>query len=813
MAIKSYIKIKPIKDDGPFAGSFDEIRKGINRTGVVVENIANNNVETHKLIQFEKEWLSTTTEKETEVAKEEQKDEEKGFKKWFKGFRNMFRLKNRREQEKKDEAPAEPGAEPEEKPPNKLKQAGGGFLGNFTKLLTSIFKFVMMQVLLNWLSDPEKAKKAGKVFNLVMALGKFALKIATWGIDTLASGIINVFGGFKEGPIKGTLGALFGFLQIFAGFKTLQYLLNPFKAVSDVKKVAGLFKNTTEKEVEWKKQEQWRKFGYKDKETGKIYTEEEYKAQKKSVERQQKKLRAQGKNDQARKVGKGFNNRVNNPTRLQKGKNVGKGIGGKLMKPGAQKGLAVAGGLSRMASGIAMGEDKTTAVGAGLGQAAGGMLGAAAGTALLGPFLGPFAPIVGNAIGSFLGEWVGKTFLPMIKPLFEPIQKMFGMWFGLIKQIADETGITEFLGTFFKFVGEIGKVLFNIIGWIMKPITWLLGGAIKVLGNIIGFIIKWAKNIFAFMINPLGSAWKVIRGGDPGKDVKLEEFGDGGEMVVTEGKPARKLQSFAGGGPTRISLTAEDVEPAQFVYSHQRFTSKITEHVKNGELIELKKEKEFYEVMGSIYYHILLKHHDDILGKLISMKLLKPHHTIKDVIEGNAAKHIKPEILYPIFKGSEAQKLSDEESRERTKAFYKRHNLEIGQSWVADNFAKGGEVNIKNINNAYFERGGEVKNIHNNFFARGGEVKTKPIKSVYKVPQFSMGGNVPDLGDIEAMTETRDMALKEFQYKNQRDSDMENIILPPRIITIQSTVPIINNIAAGNKATPVYTAPSPLFTC
>ena len=42
MAIKSYIKIKPIKDDGPFAGSFDEIRKGINRTGVVVENIANN---------------------------------------------------------------------------------------------------------------------------------------------------------------------------------------------------------------------------------------------------------------------------------------------------------------------------------------------------------------------------------------------------------------------------------------------------------------------------------------------------------------------------------------------------------------------------------------------------------------------------------------------------------------------------------------------------------------------------------------------------------------------------------------------------
>ena len=213
----------------------------------------------------------------------------------------------------------------------------------------------MMQVLLNWLSDPQKAKRAGKVFNLVISIGKFAFKIATWGIDTLASGIINVFGGFKEGPIKGTLGALFGFLQIFAGFKTLQYLLNPLKMVSDGKKIFGLFKNTSEKEVEWKKQEQWRKFGYKDKETGKIYTEEEYKAQKKSVERQQKKLRAQGKNDQARKVGKGFNNRVNNPTRLQTGKNVGKKVGGKLMKPGAQKGLAVVGGISRIATGIASG--------------------------------------------------------------------------------------------------------------------------------------------------------------------------------------------------------------------------------------------------------------------------------------------------------------------------------------------------------------------------------------------------------------------------------------------------------------------------
>ena len=217
---------------------------------------------------------------------------------------------------------------------------------------------------------------------------------------------------------------------------------------------------------------------------------------------------------------------------MQKGKNIGKG----LMKPGAQKGLAVVGGISRIASGIAMGEDKTQAVGAGIGQAAGGMIGAAAGTALLGPFLGPFAPIVGNAIGSFLGEWVGKTFLPMIKPIFEPIQKMFSMLGTVITDIAGQTGITEFLGTFFQFVGQIGKVLIDIMGWIMKPLTWLLSGVVGTLGNVVSFIIGAAKKIWAVMTNP-GKVIRMIgmgRWNRVGDDVKLEDVGAsaGGKVTV-----------------------------------------------------------------------------------------------------------------------------------------------------------------------------------------------------------------------------------------------------------------------------------------
>ena len=697
MSIKSYIKIKPIKDDGPFSGSFDEIRKGINRTGEVVENIAKNNVETHKLIQFEKEWLKDTTEKEVEVAEDQQKDEEKGFKKWFKGFKDMFRLNKRREQEKKDEEAVDKEEPDKEKTKKEAAKSGAaGFLTMLGKILTPIFAFVTKMVLLKWLSNPEKAKRAVKVFNLIFAIGKFAFKIAKWGVGTLASGLINVFGAFKEGPMKGTFKLLLGALQLFAGFKTLEYLLNPLKIFSDGKKLFNLFNKTGEQEVEWKKQEQWRKFGYKDKESGKIYTEKEYKAMKKSVERQQKKLRAQGREGDARKVGAKFNNRVKNPTRLQKGKN----IGGKLMKPGMQKGIAVVGGISRIASGIAMGEDKTQAVGAGIGQAAGGMLGAAAGTALLGPFLGPFAPIVGNAIGGFLGEWIGKTFLPMIKPLFEPIQKMFKMWWTIIQDVAKQTGITEFLGTFFQFVGQIGKVLMDVAGWIMKPLGWLLSGAIKVLGNVISFIIDAGKKIWAVMSTP----GKVIRQiiwdrslKNVGKDVKLEDMGaaQGGKVVV---------------------------------------------HKSRGGIVPFKESNIVHKMYGGAVHN----------------------HTTNLT------------------------------------------NIEFSKSLTNIAFSKGGKV-------SYFYSPIQQ-------FAAGGEaILVTPTGEVEKIEkedlQPTQSQSVATSESIQADVTKRDETLKQFQYKNQRDSEIEDIVLPPRVIAIKTQVPIINTVVGGSRTRPIYGSPSPLFTC
>ena len=788
--IKSYVKIKPIKDDGAFGANFNEVRKGINRTGAVTENIGNNLVETHKLIQFERDWLRDKTEKEESDDKSDEKDSKGAFKRWFKGFKDMFRIQKREESTKDEEL-------------DKIEEEGGNF-GQKTKetvksglellggFLTPIFKWVVTMGILKWMSDPENAKKAEKVFKLVGAIAKFAWKIGKWGIGLIMAGLTKVFGVFETGgggPIKKGFKFLFGAFQLFAGFKTLQYLLNPLKAISDAKKLTSLFRGNAEKEVEFKKQEQWRKFGYKDRETGKIYTEKEYKAQKKSVERQQKKLRKQGRDAQAKQLGAKFNSRVKNPTGLQKGKN----LGGKLMKPGAQGGLAIAGGLTRIASGIASGEDKTQAIGAGVGQAAGGMIGAAAGTALLGPFLGPFAPIVGNAIGGFLGEWVGKTFLPMIKPLFEPIQKAFKMWWTIVSGVAKETGITEFLGTFFKFVGQIGKMLFDILGWIMKPLGWLLGGAIKAIGGVIGFVIDFAKKIFAFLANPGKVIGQVIWDRsfkNVGKDVKMAEMSAGGEL---KGTPA--LTSFAGGGkfeapagqewgPNTKEILAEILPSLQYFMQEQNEAVDANPDAYGGIKLQMDRDGtmpnfgQFIASMSEWAFNEGVKQiqENEAISVEVKAALLKKLAWVRKETLDNP--NFLPDMAFRINKdipGTAANRLLIKATKDK--------NSPAALAGIP------AEERALLMSRRGMSFGGLVK-----MFSSGGE--------------FREGMLTDD--QIDMMIDKQVEMHEKFKYKNQRDNDVENA--GAIIITKQVTTPVINTKSSGHII-PVVASPSPMFTC
>ena len=146
MAIKSYIKIKPIKDDEAFSGSFNSIRKGINRTGVTADSIGNNLVETHKLIRFEKEWLRSDTQKEIREDKVEEKQDLNVFQKWAKGFKGMFKFEQRNKKE--DKAEKKPAKEKQENPlKDKVAKTAMGFFEMMSNFLSPIFDiFVKMAV-------------------------------------------------------------------------------------------------------------------------------------------------------------------------------------------------------------------------------------------------------------------------------------------------------------------------------------------------------------------------------------------------------------------------------------------------------------------------------------------------------------------------------------------------------------------------------------------------------------------------------------------------------------------------------------------
>ena len=873
MAIKSFVKIKPPSDDGPFSGSFNEIRKGINRTGEVTESIANNMVETHKLIKFEKEWLSDRSDERVEKVVEEEATEKKGFKKWLSNWTKMFRRKKRDQAEKLAEKGIEDGNKENEGLKEKVGKKALGFFGRLAKMLGPLFNFFVLYGAFDWLS--KNSEKATKIFKVIFGIGKFAFALAGFGIDALFGGLGNMFGNFKEGPIKRGFRFLFGFLSFVGGFGVLRYLLNPLKIFSDGKKIKKIFSDQTGREVEAKNYEMWRKTGYRDKETGKIYTEQEYKAQKKSVAKQQKKLQQQGRYEDARKLGKAHNKRVG-ATHLQKGKN----IGGKLMQPGMQKGIAAVGGITRAFAGISQGEDATQAIGAGMGQAAGGMVGAA----LLTPFLGPFGPIVGNALGGFLGEWIGKTFLPVIKPIFEPIKDTFVMFKDLIFGVFKDLGIGDFLSTLFKFIGGLGGLLMKGLKPLLSFIGFILGGAIKIIGGILKFIISAAKNIFAFMMNPIGFAWKVIRGKDPGKDVKLEEVEEKSEGGVvnfvsrSEGGPVYH-QSFIQPTPQPMILGGIFGGGQKTARNKRRKKSPFPKGWKP--IYEIINETHVPGNIRSIEYNItnMPKGYDGS-GERIYSGDTYVQFSAMDILHNKHKKKAEPKTDLKTLEDTPKVKLEQSKKEKKGRGFkgilggiadtMTGGIFDFdgrGNNWIQNlqqlpfkmaamgakglghglwNIAKGLGMGVgligkgvgavgrgiwnapgaiaKGIGTAGAAVGKGIWNVGKTIvnpigalaggigklFGGGKKPKTRYV-STAKQPEPRETWSAMSIDKMRDLSEKRTEHLAQFQYKAQRDKDAEKFMPTPRTMIRTIRQPVINN--SGNNPVPIYAPTSPMFTC
>ena len=564
MTLRSFVKIKTVAVKNPLDEGFSSIGKGINNIGDTTSSIAGNFHQINELIKFEREWLSKKGRKDFKALNEENAEKKKGFKDMLAGLKKKFHAFGRKEKEKA----AEKGLEdPEVKKEGNKKFAAikGPFMKVFDwigKILGNVLKFFIGYKALDWLSkaSPEKITKT---FKAIWGIAKFIGKLIGYGVTGVLNGITSLVGrDISLSPVKRKLKRFLGAVQLVAGVATLATvgaLVMPWKVLGNTAMIREVFGMHSSMKAESDQDRKARIGGYRDKKTGVIYSKEEYAANMKAAKRADA--------ARAKRAGKGmssnlyqdsmkgrfqtqYNKRQKGPIqklgqknriRLKKAfgtsQRGGGGVGKGILSKGTQKGFAVFGGITRMAAGLASGEDATQAVGAGVGQAAGGILGTVAGTALLGPFLGPFAPMVGNVIGSFLGEFIGKTFLPTIKPLFEPIGRYFQLLGGYVADVFKHAGGFELVGQIGELFGTIWTIVSPLLGGLWEFIKFVTGTSFKIIGESVGWVLRNAQRL----MNPGKVAGGIV-------DFMTFGLTDMDGMSRAAGGPVSAPPQMAGGG-------------------------------------------------------------------------------------------------------------------------------------------------------------------------------------------------------------------------------------------------------------------------
>ena len=523
--IRSYLKVKPFKAVTKTGQNFNALRLSVNRIGGTTTGIGKSLESMYELLKFQNEFLNTTHNQAIETDKNRVKN-----KKLLKS--KLAKEENKNTQKLRRDASAKLAVDRGKKDAGKVEDKKKElkpvktFLEKIAGFFSAIFGAFLAFGALDYIE--KNADKIVKVIRLFVAIGKFAYKITKFGVFAVMDGLTNMFGdhsakGIKENGVKRGLRFVFGFLQLTGGLLVLRYLTGPWRILTDIKFIIGAFSAVKETENQVTDQQERTRGGYFDKETGKFYSKQEYEAMRRA---QKPGVMGRGLN----KV-KGFGSKVS--------AKLGGGAG--LLSAG----MSVVGGVGRIMEGDREGEEKGTAVGAGVGKAVGGIAGTALGTAFLTPFLGPFAPMVGGFIGDFLGEFIGGQIGPLIEPIFGPIKRWFGMGMEIFKAVFDP--LLKEVGPFFSaFFGAIGKVVgfvMEFVGPIMKFVGFVIGEGVKTIFKIMSFQFNLIKNIVKFSMNPIGFAWDVIRGKNPGDGVDLKQAAN---QKAAQQKP--NVEQFAGGG-------------------------------------------------------------------------------------------------------------------------------------------------------------------------------------------------------------------------------------------------------------------------
>ena len=97
---------------------------------------------------------------------------------------------------------------------------------------------------LNWLSNPQNAEKAVKVFKVLFTIGKFVFKITKMGVGMIYDGQPNVFGNYsEEGAIRRGLRGILGVIRCSLDLLCLgqHSICHALKLMKDVNRLRMIF--------------------------------------------------------------------------------------------------------------------------------------------------------------------------------------------------------------------------------------------------------------------------------------------------------------------------------------------------------------------------------------------------------------------------------------------------------------------------------------------------------------------------------------------------------------------------------------------
>lgn len=129
----------------------------------------------------------------------------------------------------------------------KVKKPALSFFDGIKNFIQFFVKFVVINSVLKWMSDPKNTEKLGKTFVGLRKIFKFLWDVTsavggiiTGGLVNLGSGIFDTVEGLKKGNVGQIFSGFGQLLQAIPGLLVLRWVLNPMSLVNDVMRILSM---------------------------------------------------------------------------------------------------------------------------------------------------------------------------------------------------------------------------------------------------------------------------------------------------------------------------------------------------------------------------------------------------------------------------------------------------------------------------------------------------------------------------------------------------------------------------------------------